>query len=297
MLKFHGKIEVNNLKNILRIEINKLLHTKRFWICLGIGIVIASFNTIYMLSAYQEFVKEKLEFIQMYGNGVNPILESSTLYNGWLGNEAFTLSFSVYYFIFPLLVVVPYGTSLYGELKSGYIKNIIVRMNKRVYWKAKYITAFLSGGLVMTVPLLFNILLDAMILPALKPDSVYPYYAMLETGFLSDMYSEHPLIFNGIYFLLAFCFCGLLATMSYLCNFFAKNKLINLVLPFGVIMLLHYVSSFISSKYDWSPLYCIHATPVRYQNSGYVLLVYLGSMILLTLVVGIIKGRKTYEIL
>lgn len=285
------------MRQLIRIELYKLLHTKRFWICLLIGIAISMLNVLYFWDGWQQKQAYWKELMSYYGAQANPAFPSFTLYNTWIGNEGYTFSVSVLYFVFPLLCCIPFGWTLNEDVKTGYLKNIAVRTDRKKYFFAKYLCTFFSGGFTMATPLIVNFVANAMFIPALRPDTKYPYYTMLQRSFLSDMYCEKPLLFNIIYLLISFGYCGLIAMISCACGYVMNHKVIAVIVPFGGILLMHYLSTMLSGNgYEWSPLYCIHATPIRYPNSGGIILLYSIVMLLITFGIMYRKGKQKYEI-
>lgn len=279
------------------IECRKLLHAKTFWIMLLLGLIIVTFNTLYMVSGTADSVDE---YTMLSGVIYNPNIYAYTLYNTWIGNESGTFAFSVYYFLFPMLVMLAYGWSLGAEIHSGYIKNVAVRMCRSDYFRVKYKLAFLGGGIVGVVPLLANFLTDALFIPAIKPDLLYPFYVLLQSDCLADFYSSHPLCFNLFFVSISFIYFGLMAGCAAVCAFLAKNRIMTVLLPAGVIYFLHYISTILpypTFLYDLSPLYCIHPTPVGRHSNGLVIVAYLLIMTVFALIVLWRKGNEYYEIL
>lgn len=281
-------------KNVVKTELYKLFHTKKFYICIGIGCLICLFNVLYIADAKREYVQMLEEY--WTGSNFDPTWQSSSLYNCWIGGESFTLSFSVYFFIFPLLVTLPYGWSLYQEIHSGYLKNIAVRMKISSYVKIKYIAAFLSGGLTMIIPLILNFIAAAMVLPAVLPDFIYPFFSVSQFDFIGDLYYTYPILYFAIYMIIIFIECGLLSGLSFLLGYFVKYKMICVLLPFGSILFIHYFRHLIPTQYELSPLYFLHPTPVIKNNSGWVLLGFGLMLAIFSLIIFLIKGRNDYEI-
>lgn len=285
------------MKQSIKIEFHKLIYTKRLWICLIIGCGICVLNILYFYSSWQ-WNQENWQILEEYYEDtvINPEIPMFTLYNSWINNEGYTFSFSIFFFLFPLLCVTPYGWSLCEDIQEGYLKNIAARMKRKEYFIAKAVCTFFSGGITMVIPLIFNFMINAMFIPAVKPDLSYPAYMMTQPSFISDMYCEYPFLFNLIYLGMAFIYCGLLALMSFACCYIVKNKIFTILIPFGLLLLGHYLSTIFCEKYDASPLYCIHATPVRYANSWIVLAAYMGGMLAIFLLVMCRKGTGSYEI-
>ena len=280
------------MAQLMRMERKKLFQSKIFWIVLAIGMILVLWDIA-------DLAIETGQEREIYEEWYNPELPASTLYNVWLGNEGYSFAFSVFYCLFPLICVLPYGWSLSLDMKSGYLKNIAVRTSRKKYFMAKYLTAFLGGALAGTIPLAVDFIGNAMFIPALKPDIIYPYYTMMEVDFLSDMYCVHPLLFNLIFFVFTFVYFGLIGGCAVCCAFLVKNRILSVLLPAGVLLFFHYISSLVSysvCRFDLSPLYCIHPTVVRYHSSGWILFGYMGLFVIFSVLVIELKGNDRYEI-
>ena len=252
----------------LKLELYKLFHTKKFYICIFIGCVICFFNTLYIIGAKQEFLMTLQEY--WTGSNYDPAWQSASLYNCWIGGESFTLSFSVYFFVFPLLAALPYGWSLQQDIRSGYM--------------------------TVTIPLVLNFIATAMILPAVMPDRAYPFFSVGQSDFLGDMYYGQPMLYFAIYLAIIFVECGLIAGLALVIGYFAKYKVVCVLIPFGVILFIHYFKHIINTQYELSPLYFLHPTPVVRYNNGWIILGFGVLMAVITAAVLLIKGRDTYEI-
>ena len=152
------------MQKVLRTEIKKAIMTRYFIISIAIGILISMLGLVYNVGLFCGN--------QRY-DGMNPCYEAFTLFNHWIGGEGFSLGSSLYFFVFPILIAIPYGWSYCGEQKSGYMSQMIVRTGKQRYLTAKYIATFISGGLTMVVPLITNFMLTALFVPAIKPVPTY----------------------------------------------------------------------------------------------------------------------------
>lgn len=62
---------------------------------------------------------------------------------------------------------MPYAVTYLSDIKSGIIKNYVTRTAKFNYLAAKYIAVFVTGGVVVVMPLLINYLTAITILPSL----------------------------------------------------------------------------------------------------------------------------------
>lgn len=173
------------------------------------------------------------------------MIEIRSLYKCWMGADWQSFGSIGFSYLLPLFAALPYGWSYFVENKSGYQKYLMVRGGKRNYFICKYLATFLSGGLVILIPLVYNFLLVAMFVPAIKPDVHYLIYYGISYGTMwSGLFYECPLLYDILYILLDFVFAGLFACMSLACAMILHNRITISVLPFFCMMVLHYGRTF-----------------------------------------------------
>ena len=142
----------------------------------------------------------------------NPMISAYTVFSTWIGGDGYSLGASVYFFIFPLLISIPYGWSYCEEKKNGYIGAVVVKAGKTSYFLAKYIAVFLTGGLAMVIPLIFNFLLAMLFFPVATPQPIYStIYGIYYSSLMSDLFYTYPFLYVFFYLTLDFVYCGLLA--------------------------------------------------------------------------------------
>lgn len=115
------------MKNVLQIELNKAIKTRYFAISIIIGTIIGIVGLVYNVN---------LVYNSQIYDGINPCYEGFTLFNHWIGGEGFSLGSSLYFFVFPLLIALPYGWSFCGEKNSGYMRQMLVRAGEKSYLTA-----------------------------------------------------------------------------------------------------------------------------------------------------------------
>ena len=93
------------MKNVLQIELNKAIKTRYFAISIIIGTMIGIVGLVYNVN---------LVYNSQIYDGINPCYEGFTLFNHWIGGEGFSLGSSLYFFVFPLLIALPYGWSFWS---------------------------------------------------------------------------------------------------------------------------------------------------------------------------------------
>ncbi len=278
------------MQKVLRTEIKKAIMTRYFIISIAIGILISMLGLVYNVGLFCGN--------QRY-DGMNPCYEAFTLFNHWIGGEGFSLGSSLYFFVFPILIAIPYGWSYCGEQKSGYMSQMIVRTGKQRYLTAKYIATFISGGLTMVVPLITNFMLTALFVPAIKPVPTYDTtYGVFGNSIFSELYYTHPLVYVLLYLFVDFMFCGALTCLTMLSASFIKYKWINCILPFVVCMGIALLGNIICSNepeavnYQLSPFYFTKCVQTSYPTRLSVIVGMLLLMVIVTVVFNTVFMHK-----
>lgn len=255
---------------LLKMECEKAFRNRYFISSVIIGMIFSILSLLYSVGTY-----EKLKEDQMIMSG-NQMFQCQSLYNSWIGGEVFSLGFSLFYTLCPLLAALPYGWSYCREKSSGYLKSIVTRCRKRDYYMAKYTAVFLSGGTAVLIPLLANFILTACFIPAYKPSLGYALYYSIQSGsMLSGLFYRHPLLFVIVYLGLDFLFAGLFAVISYAASIFIRNWVAVTLFPFFSMLGLHYCRTFLRYKCykEISPLNFLHATNVENPVSVWIVVV------------------------
>lgn len=287
------------LWNTMKIECKKAICNKLFFWVILIGCAITMFSFFPMLQSYIRDITDFERFSQEFSYERNPLMPLKTLFNHWIGSEAVTAGSVDYFFLFPILIAIPYGWSYCMERRSGYIKNMIIRTGNYRYYLSKYIALFLSGGLAMVVPLLFNFLLMAAFIPAVTPDPYYiTGYGIISSSFLSELFYTNPFLYVFLYLLVDFIYCGLIACLSFSFAVFVKNRVIVVLLPFFVLLGFDYIcNSFIYTSNsviytELSPMNFLRAVPAVYNTNGFVVSIGAAILFMFTFLTAVIRESR-----
>lgn len=287
------------LWNTIKLECKKAIINKLFLTVVLIGCTITIFSLIPCLQSYYQDISDFKLFSEEFSYVRNPMMPIQTLFSHWIGSEAITPGSVDYFFLFPILVAIPYGWSYCTERQSGYIKNMVIRAGNCRYYLSKYIALFLSGGLVMVIPLLFNFLLVAMFIPAVTPDPYYiTSYGIISSSFLSEFFYTSPFLYVFIYLLVDFIYCGLIACMCFAFAAFVKNRVVVVLLPFFVLLGFDYIcASFIYTSStviytELSPINFLRPVPAIYDTNGFVVSIGAVILFLLTFMTIVVKGGR-----
>lgn len=157
---------------LLKIEMRRLFQNKAFYLSLGIGAVLC----IWLLITQLQEVQELNAAIKEFGTEELGLYYLRSLYNSFIGLDYAYLPSTILYTIFPLLVTLPHAISYYRDKKSGYLKNILLKADRKDYYLAKYLSVFASGFITTFVILMFSLWISAMAFPALNPEVVTSTY-------------------------------------------------------------------------------------------------------------------------
>lgn len=270
------------LLNTVRLEVSKALKNRSFYTSLLLGCMIAFLAFITDLGIY----RNNLYILQ--ADAMNPMYASSSLFNLWIGGEPFSLGSTIYFFVFPLLVTIPYGWSYCEEKNSGYTRLMLVQCGKINYFLSKYIAVFLSGALAMVIPLLCSFLVSALFFPAVLPSPIYcTTNGIFYDSLMSALYYTAPLLYVCIYLCIDFIFGGLIACISYVCSCFVKYRVVTVILPLFLLLGFHYVRQFVyvspMIRYkEISPLFFLRPVQVVYSASWTVIMIEIIVLFLVT---------------
>lgn len=278
------------MKNVLQIELNKAIKTRYFAISIIIGTMIGIVGLVYNVN---------LVYNSQIYDGINPCYEGFTLFNHWIGGEGFSLGSSLYFFVFPLLIALPYGWSFCGERNSGYMRQMLVRAGEKSYLTAKFLATFIAGGLAMVVPLIINFMLTALFIPAITPVPTYDtMYGVFGNSLFSSLYYTQPFAYVAVYMLVDFMFCGALACITMLSAQFIKYKWVNCIFPFVVCMVLNVLNNMLFSNtpgaenYQFSPFYFTKCVQTGYPAKLWIIVLMSMLMAAITIAVNMVLMHK-----
>lgn len=273
---------------LLKIEMRRLFQNKAFYLSLAIGFGLC----IWLLLTQLQEVRELNEAIKEYGTEKLGLYYPRSLYNSFIGLDYAYLPSTILYTIFPLLVTLPHAISYYRDKKSGYIKNILLKTDRKDYYFAKYLSVFASGFITTLVILLFSLWISAMAFPALNPEvATSTYCPFLKTQMMVELFYSHPLIYVLIYILIDAVFFGIVSTIALGISIFAGN----ILLVFSGGMILYLVVEYlmeITNKWDFSPFLFLKPTQLNCNAKPQIIFIEAIGIILFVSIPFFLKERK-----
>ncbi|WKB49919.1 hypothetical protein QYH60_13275 (plasmid) [Lactococcus lactis subsp. lactis] len=226
----------------MNLFLKKRLQKKMIGASLLIGVVIC------MLQFYQV-----INNYLLYGMDASRIFSESP-YTTWIGIDPFNFSPSLFFLLIPIIASVPTATLLRQDINNRFIVQLKLRKSlKQVIWSYA-IVAFISGFIVIAVPLLINFGSYFFILPNVKPDDMINsnLTIMNKNTLLVSLYYTHPFFHALLAIIFASFWGGIFSLFTFASSLFIKNKFVALCSGLILQIILLLVNSMLKLPKDIS---------------------------------------------
>ena len=155
----------------------------------------------------------------------------------FLGSD-FQFSNMIFYMLsmlFPLLAVFPFADSFLQERKSGACVYALSKQSSNSYYFSKLSAVFISGFLVIAIPLILNIFLNFIAFPLDSANSAtnnsvvssHVYVTLIKTIVFKNLFCKSIYLYNWLYVFIEAITAGLMAVVVYQFSFFYdKSKIL-----------------------------------------------------------------------
>ena len=271
------------MKAIYTNEIKRAFNTIGMKLALLVGCALSIWHVITVIMPISEGQNYELS-----ANAIDDLYVPISLFSTWMGNELFPIQSYIFYLILPLLAVLPFGSSFFEDIKSGYIINVCTRVEKKIYFKAKYLAVFLSGGVAVVAPLLLNLVLSSMFMPAFIPDNG-TVGTISPTTMAYEVFFTHPLVYVLMFIVIDFLFAGVIATLALSYTYFTEHRFGVMIVPFVFYFFIYSLTNLID-KTDYSLFFMLNGG----ANNNYlpVYTLYFLLFFILSYVIFMWKGKK-----
>ncbi len=199
---------------------------KRFLFALLVGIVLSFFAahdniTNYIVGGFESLDLTEYQF---------PSGKSS--FTMWIGISSMAVSTAreLFFYLMPLLCLLPYAFSMRSEILSDYVAQPYTRAGRWPYCLSKAAAVFVSAGLVILIPLILNFVIVSCFAPARNADIYdFMYLGMADRCLWVDVFYTHPLLFVALRCMLDFLICGIWSLLVFGISFYVKNRVLLLV--------------------------------------------------------------------
>ena len=271
------------MKAIYTNEIKRAFNTIGMKLTLLVGCALSIWHVITVIMPISEGQNYELS-----ANAIDDLYVPISLFSTWMGNELFPIQSYIFYLILPLLAVLPFGSSFFEDIKSGYIINVCTRVEKKIYFKAKYLAVFLSGGVAVAAPLLLNLVLSSMFMPAFIPDNG-TVGTISPTTMAYEVFFTHPLVYVLMFIVIDFLFAGVIATLALSYTYFTEHRFGVMIVPFVFYFFIYSLTNLID-KTEYSLFFMLNGGANNNYLPMYIL--YFLLFFILSYVIFMWKGKK-----
>ena len=219
-------------------EIKRFLKNRNTYISLLVGIILVLLQLIYKLISQNEMLRLLNQNYDKFKNDYYPL----SVFNTYIGIDGGSVFTNILYTLFPLLIAIPYASSYAKDLKTGYIKTLLQKTNRKSYYISKYITMFLSGFIITLIILSASLILTSMFIPSIQPNLITANFPLINKNQLwFELYYSHPYIYLIFYILIDAFYYGVLSTTALTFSLFYGNPFISTLIPSIIYIFLQYI--------------------------------------------------------
>lgn len=273
------------MRNSICTEIWKSLNNKMFLYALLLGLLISTIN----IFENSIIVRELSQYIINSNGNMSSGYQGFSLFVNWIAVNGTSLGSRAYQFVWPILATMPYGWAYYHERKTGVYNQLILRSGSTNYFVSKFVAVFFSGGLASSVPVLFNLLINALICPYCIPKVISSLVMIFDGYFLSQTFYTNPWLHAVIWCGVVFMYGGVVASLSFMVGTKPHLSVMVILSPFALLAFLDAVLSlvheFVSYNIEFSPLKLIIAA-TSYPNPEWAVVLVFCIMFLVSVFVG-----------
>ncbi len=213
------------MKAFLKSELYKVCHSPTFWIALLVGFGTSCLTLYHACTWKRQFLEQA-----MFGTSY----EGLSLVMFWLGGSNISMGNMIFYIIFPLLSTIPYSWSLFTDINSGYVNQILTRSNRKSYLRARFLVTFLAGGAAIVIPMVLNLMMTAWVMPSVTP-SVLLLSPPIEGQFLSHLFYKNNALYIVAVLVTEFFWGGTLACIGLTAGLFVHSAVVSVLMPFLIM--------------------------------------------------------------
>lgn len=270
------------MKILLKNELKRAFKNKWFYITIAIGIMIV----MYDMCVERIPIRQAMD---VYINTDNYTIPN--LYNSWMELSRGTAR-NLLHYIYPLLVCIPYAITMYTDVKTKYMYNIIIRIDKKKYFISKLIVQFLVGFAVVIIIMTASFVLTAAILPA-----GVPFFGLNYTVggrcVLSVAFYTNPLAISLLVIILDSIIFATIGCISYVFAYILDNGIMVIVSAFTLYFFEMVVSPLIGN--NESMFLCTYLFNIT-RAEVLRLLIEIVIIIIMSLLAYFIRSRKKDEL-
>lgn len=221
------------LARALRFELVKCLTGRWMMVALALGCALA-------LAA----AAESFRYVHEVLMPAFPYASNMSSFSNWMvANCNASLAATIFFYVAPLLAVMPFAWTYASEHRNGYEMQVAARIPARSIWTARAVTAFVSGFAAIAVPLLVNLVVLVCLLPSVTP--IYEDYVVLgifDDSLFSGLFYNAPVGYVAAMTLLDGFLMGTWALFVFSLSALTLNRVALMTLPYLALLGWQYVT-------------------------------------------------------
>ena len=167
-----------------------------------------------------------ISVVQCIVSASKNIPATNSPYTMWISIDGFTFVPTIFFILLPLIASLPASTLLKEDFTNGYFYKLKMGKSIKQILLGYLGIAFMTGFIVIAVPLLFNFLSWFMILPNIKPDNLLNINISARnfTMLFVSLYYSHPFVHAILSIIFSSLWGGLFAVFAMVTSLWIKNK-------------------------------------------------------------------------
>ena len=258
------------------------------YLAMVVGLIFSSMDVWENYVKLEEF-HETLQWIVGLDSRIGTGHAGYSLFHLWMGIYPNTQGASLFYAIWPVLAAMAYGWSYIEERRSGVYNQIASRTNARTYFVSKYVAVFVSGGLAVGVPMLVNLLSNALVCPYAKIPATYAIVS--NNNIFSELFHTCPWAYGLLWCGMTFLCGGVAACLCFVVGTKLRHGVMVMLTPYAIYVALDALFANLKPTvlrgigYALSPLWTVTSVP-GFANPEWLVFSILGLLTLLSFCVG-----------
>lgn len=242
------------MKVLMKNELNRAFRNKWMYITLAVCLSIVLYDIYKVVIPTRKAMDI---YINSWGYPI------PNLYNRWMELNNSSTASRLLHFIFPILVCIPYSSSIYSDVDSNYIYNIIIRIEKKKYFFVKLVTQFIAGFFVVMFTLSVSFLLTALILPV---GETFPGLQYIANGncIFGSLFYRFPLLVSILIMFLESILFSIIGCLSYTFAYLLRNGIMVILSAFTIYFFEEVIMPLI--KINNSILGCSYLIQLTYKS-------------------------------
>lgn len=184
----------------------------------------------------------------VYWHGIDQFyLSNYSAFSNWIvvNCNACTLP-AVFFYVLPLIVLVPFAWSYHSERFSGYDMQLVVRVGRMERIGAKALVVFASAFVVTAVAHVVNFLVVSSFLPLYTPTfEDVNILGIFSEALFSNLFYGEPALYVLAYSCFNACLMGCWAVMVLGASVLFKNRVSLLIFPYLLLLAWQYFNLWI----------------------------------------------------